>query len=60
MKKAGVVSILFVVVLLAVAVITEAQQPKKVPRMGYLSATDWAGDSTRSEESSVNLFNGKI
>ena len=37
--KAGVLSILFVVVLLAVAVIAEAQQPKKVPRIGYLSGT---------------------
>ena len=37
MKKAGVSSILFVVILLAVAVIAEAQQPKKVPRIGYLS-----------------------
>jgi len=34
MKKAGAVSILFVVVLLAVGVIAEAQQPKKVPRIG--------------------------
>src|SRR5881628_3692155 len=37
MKKSGVLSILFVVVLLAVAVIAEAQQPKKVPRIGYLA-----------------------
>jgi len=36
MKKSGVLSILFVVVLLAVAVIGEAQQPKKVPRIGLL------------------------
>ena len=49
MKKAGAVSILFVVVLLAVGVIVEAQQPKKVPRIGYLSNTDPAGESTRSE-----------
>jgi putative tryptophan/tyrosine transport system substrate-binding protein len=27
----------------------EAQQPKKVPRIGYLSNTDRAGESTRSE-----------
>jgi hypothetical protein len=40
MKKAAVFSILFVVVLLAVAVIAEAQQPKKVFRIGYLVATD--------------------
>jgi putative tryptophan/tyrosine transport system substrate-binding protein len=36
MKKTGVLSILFVVILLAVAVIADAQQPKKVPRIGYL------------------------
>ena len=36
MKKAGVLSVL---VLLAVAVIAEAQQPKKVPRIGYLSGS---------------------
>jgi len=39
MKKAGVLSILFVVVLVAVAVIAQAQLPKKVPRIGYLSPT---------------------
>jgi ABC-type uncharacterized transport system substrate-binding protein len=39
MRKAGVLSILFVVVLLAVAVIAEAQQPKKIPRIGFMSAT---------------------
>jgi len=37
MKKASVLSILFVVLLLAVAVIADAQQPNKVPRIGYLS-----------------------
>src|SRR6266404_3343127 len=36
MRKAGVLSILFVVVLLTVAVIAEAQQPTKVPRIGFL------------------------
>ena len=49
MRKAGVLSILFVVVLLAVAVIAEAQQPKKVPRIGYLSSLDPASESTRAE-----------
>jgi hypothetical protein len=39
MKKAAVLSILSAVVLLAVAVIAEAQQPKKVPRIGYLTAS---------------------
>ena len=49
MKKAAVPSILVVVVLLAVAVIAQAQQPKKVPRIGYLSPSDAATDSTRAE-----------
>jgi putative ABC transport system substrate-binding protein len=49
MKKAAVSSILVVVVLLAVAVIAEAQQPKKVPQIGYLSSSDPARESTRSE-----------
>ena len=47
MKKAGVVSILFVVALLAVAVIAEGQQPKKVPRIGFLSNASSAADSVR-------------
>src|SRR5918994_677411 len=38
MRKAGVLSILFVVVLLAVAVIAEVQQAKKVPRVRYLDS----------------------
>ena len=49
MKKAAVPSILVAVVLLALGVIAEAQQPKKVPRIGYLSAVDPATESTRSE-----------
>ena len=49
MKKAGVSSILFVVILLAVGVIAEAQQPKKVTRIGYLSNTDSARESARAE-----------
>jgi putative tryptophan/tyrosine transport system substrate-binding protein len=44
MKKAAVPSILGVVVLFAVAVIAEAQQPKKVSRLGYLSSLDPATD----------------
>lgn len=39
MRKASVLSILFVVVLLAVAVIAEAQQQSKIPRIGYLTGT---------------------
>jgi ABC-type uncharacterized transport system substrate-binding protein len=48
MKKAGALSILFGVVL-AVAVMAEAQQPKKVFRIGYLSGGDPAGESARAE-----------
>jgi hypothetical protein len=49
MKKAGLSSILLAVTLLAVAVIAEVQQPKKVPRIGYLSSGDAASESTRFE-----------
>jgi ABC-type uncharacterized transport system substrate-binding protein len=38
MKRAAVSSILVAVVLLAIAVIADAQQPKKVPRIGFLGA----------------------
>jgi len=48
MKKA-VFSILFVVVLLAVAVIAEPQQPKKVPRIGFQSASSPSSISLRAE-----------
>ena len=48
MKKAAVLSFLFAVVLLAVAVIADAQQPKKVSRLGYLSPVDAATDSPRA------------
>jgi putative tryptophan/tyrosine transport system substrate-binding protein len=49
MKKASVLSILFGVVLLAVAATSEAQQPKKVPRIGYLSSGDATSESIRFE-----------
>ena len=49
MKKAAVPSILVAVVLLAVAVVVEAQQPKRVPRIGYLSGVDPARESARAE-----------
>src|SRR5262245_65527046 len=49
MKKAAVTSILVAVVLLALGVIAEAQQPEKVPRIGYLSSVDAVSDSTRFE-----------
>jgi ABC-type uncharacterized transport system substrate-binding protein len=49
MNKTGWSSILFVAALLAVVGIAEAQQPKKVPRIGYLSALDPATESTRAD-----------
>ena len=36
------------VTLLAVAVVAEAQQPGKIPRIGYLSNADPATDSARA------------
>src|SRR5262245_61957507 len=49
MKRAAVPSILIAVVLLVLCVFAEAQLPKKVYRIGYLSSSDPAADSTRSE-----------
>jgi ABC-type uncharacterized transport system substrate-binding protein len=49
MKRAAVPSILVAVVLLALGVTAHAQQPKKVPQIGYLSIGDPATESTRSE-----------
>jgi len=49
MKKAGVFSILFVVMLFAVGIITEAQQPAKIPRIGYLSAASRSTSPARIE-----------
>jgi hypothetical protein len=49
MKKAAVLSILLVAVQLAVAVIAEAQQPKKVSRIGYVSSGTAASESHRAE-----------
>ena len=50
MKKAAVPSILIAVVLLAVAVIADAQQLKKITRIGYLLAGDPTSESARFEE----------
>ncbi len=44
MKNAAASSILCAMMLLAVAVIAEAQQPKKIPRIGYVSGTGNATD----------------
>jgi ABC-type uncharacterized transport system substrate-binding protein len=49
MKKAVILSILVAVAVLAVRVLAEAQQAKKVPRLGYLSSGDPASESARSE-----------
>jgi putative ABC transport system substrate-binding protein len=49
MKKAAVPSILIAVVLLALGITAEAQQPRKVPLIGYLSSFDAATESARSE-----------
>ena len=49
MMKAGWSLILIAAVLLNVAVTAESQQPKKVPRIGYLSSRDPATESTRAE-----------
>jgi putative ABC transport system substrate-binding protein len=55
MKKAAVPSILVVVVLLAVAVIAEAQQPAKAPRIGYLSDSNPTLESPRAEAIRLSL-----
>jgi putative ABC transport system substrate-binding protein len=55
MKKAAVPSIVVTVVLFALGVIAEAQQAKKVPRIGYLSAYDAATESSRAEGVRVAL-----
>jgi putative ABC transport system substrate-binding protein len=49
MRKSGALSILFVVALLAVAVMTEAQQPTKIPRIGYLIANFPSTNPARNE-----------
>jgi ABC-type uncharacterized transport system substrate-binding protein len=49
MKRAAMPSILIAVTLLAVVVTAEAQQPKKVPRIGFLSASDAARQASPSE-----------
>jgi putative tryptophan/tyrosine transport system substrate-binding protein len=56
MKKAAVPSILVVVVLLAVGVIVHAQQPKSVPRIGYLSRDLHPSDSRASLPPNLAAF----
>ena len=62
MKKGAVPSILIAVVLLAVAAIVEAQQPKKVPRIGYLFASSpspSAGEGFRQGLAELGYVEGK-
>ncbi len=49
MRKAAVLSILFVVVPLAVAIMAEAQQATKVARIGRLGAPSASAESARTE-----------
>jgi len=49
MMKTRFLSILFVTVLLVVADIAEAQQPKKIPRIGYLAGASHAAIAFRLE-----------
>jgi len=46
-----VLSILFVVVLLAVGAIAEAQQPVKITRIGYVDAVSISVNAARVERS---------
>src|SRR5262249_54736167 len=48
MNKVAVPSFLVAVMLLAGSVLAEAQQPAKIPRIGYLSNADAATDSARA------------
>ena len=49
MKKVGWASSLVAVILLAVAVIAEAQQTRSITRIGYLSSVNPANESARAE-----------
>src|SRR5262245_28997945 len=49
MKKAVASSILVAALLLALGLIAEAQQPKKVPRIGYLAPTSLSVNAARIE-----------
>ena len=49
MKRTAVRSIAVAVMLLAMAIIAEAQQPAKAPRIGYLSSTSASATSSRIE-----------
>ena len=64
MKKAGVSSILIVVVLLAVGVIADAQQTGKIPHIGFLDPSTASGsvvlvEAFRQELSKLGWIEGK-
>jgi ABC-type uncharacterized transport system substrate-binding protein len=54
-RKAGLLSILLVVVLPAVAVVADAQQPEKISRIGYLTGAFPSGVSARVEAFRLGL-----
>ena len=45
----AILSILLIIAMVVVGAIARAQQPKKVPRIGYLSALDTVRESSRAE-----------
>ena len=49
MNKAGWSSIVAALILLGIAVLVDAQQPKKIPRIGYLNATFLSPHAARRE-----------
>jgi hypothetical protein len=49
MKKADLSSILIAALVLFLGAAVEAQQPKKVPRVGYLAASSLSATSARTE-----------
>src|SRR5215467_2496316 len=55
LKKTALASILFAGAMLAVAVTAEAQQPKKVPRIGFL-----ASSTASSAEESLAPFRQRL
>jgi putative ABC transport system substrate-binding protein len=55
MKRAAVQSFLAAVVLLAVGVTAEAQQPAKIPRIGYLSGATLSAVTARTEAFRLGL-----
>ena len=59
MKRAAVPSILAAVVLLAVAVIAEAQQPKKVPQIGFVPGSGGSNNPFRQGLRDLGYIEGK-